>query len=292
MLQKKSERKRMLITKIVDNNNKLNQETKNCNLYVKNLPLTLKEDKMKEIFSKIGGVKSVKIDKYILQTKRGDQDLDILTSSGFGYVCYNNEEDAKKAIEEFNNKKLPGFESSPRPVLISLFQPKNERKQYISKMLAQQNMTPMPMSPYPYPLMFPMPRPMMNRNNYKNIYHKPQQRAQPPMNVNRPPVNQETTNRQDSLDSNSNNKDDEPNYEHMKSLANDELRKDYLGEFLFKKIEQHPLAQSKNLDVETISRITGMILGIENMDEIFEITTNNENIAARIKEALNLLEMK
>ena len=78
----------------------------------------------------------------------------------------------------------------------------------------------------------------------------------------------------------------------MKSLANDELRKDYLGEFLFKKIEQHPLAQSKNLDVETISRITGMILGIENMDEIFEITTNNENIAARIKEALNLLEMK
>ena len=50
MLQKKSERKRMLITKIVDNNNKLNQETKNCNLYVKNLPLNLKEDKMKEIF--------------------------------------------------------------------------------------------------------------------------------------------------------------------------------------------------------------------------------------------------
>lgn len=60
----------------------------------------------------------------------------------------------------------------------------------------------------------------------------------------------------------------------------------------YSKIEQHPLAQSKNLDVETISRITGMILGIENMDEIFEITTNNENIAARIKEALNLLEMK
>ena len=292
MLQKKSERKRMLITKIVDNNNKLNQETKNCNLYVKNLPLTLKEDKMKEIFSKIGGVKSVKIDKYILQTKRGDQDLDILTSSGFGYVCYNNEEDAKKAIEEFNNKKLPGFESSPRPVLISLFQPKNERKQYISKMLAQQNMTPMPMSPYPYPLMFPMPRPMMNRNNYKNIYHKLQQRAQPPMNVNRPPVNQETTNRQDSLDSNSNNKDDEPNYEHMKSLANEELQKDYLGEFLFKKIEQHPLAQSKNLDVDTISRITGMILGIGNLDEIYDITTKNEYIEGRIKEALELLGIK
>jgi RNA recognition motif-containing protein len=246
---------------------------------------------MKEIFSKIGPVKSVKIDKYILQTKRGDKDLDILTSSGFGYVCYTNEEDAKKAIEEFNNKKLPGFESSPRPVLISLFQPKGERKQYISKMLAQQNMTPMPMSPYPYPFMFPIPRPMMNRNNYKNTYHKPQQRPQQYINANRPQIKQETNNH-DSIDSNSINKDDEPNYEHMKNLANEELQKDYLGEFLFKKIEQHPLAQSKNLDVETISRITGMILGIGNLDEIFEITTKNEYIEGRIKEALNLLGIK
>ena len=37
-LQKKSERKRMLTTKIIENNNKLNQENKDCNLYVKNLP--------------------------------------------------------------------------------------------------------------------------------------------------------------------------------------------------------------------------------------------------------------
>jgi RNA recognition motif-containing protein len=293
MLQKKSERKRMLITKIVDNNNKLNQETKNCNLYIKNLPLTLKEEaKMKEIFSKIGPVKSVKIDKYILQTKRGDKDLDILSSSGFGYVCYNNEEDAKKAIEEFNNKKLPGYENSPRPVLISFFQPKSERKQVISKMLAQQNMAPIPMSPYPYPFMIPIPRPMMNRNNYKNTYHKPQQRSQQQnINANRPKVNQETDNR-DSFGTSSINKEDEPNYEHMKSLANEELQKDYLGEFLFKKIEQHPLAQSKNLDVDTISRITGMILGIGNLDEIYEITTKNEYIEGRIKEALALLGIK
>ena len=293
MLQKKSERKRMLITKIVDNNNKLNQETKNCNLYIKNLPLTLKEEaKMKEIFSKIGPVKSVKIDKYILQTKRGDKDLDILSSSGFGYVCYNNEEDAKKAIEEFNNKKLPGYESSPRPVLISFFQPKSERKQVISKMLGQQNMAPIPMSPYPYPFMIPIPRPMMNRNNYKNTYHKPQQRSQQQnINANRPKVNQETDNR-DSFGTSSINKEDEPNYEHMKSLANEELQKDYLGEFLFKKIEQHPLAQSKNLDVDTISRITGMILGIGNLDEIYEITTKNEYIEGRIKEALALLGIK
>ena len=35
LLQKKSERKRMLLTKIGDNNNKLNQEFRNCNLHIK-----------------------------------------------------------------------------------------------------------------------------------------------------------------------------------------------------------------------------------------------------------------
>ena len=86
-------------------------------------------------------------------------------------------------------------------------------------------------------------------------------------------------------------KEDEPNYDYLKGLESVEQQKDYLGEFLFKKIEQHPIAQSKNLDVETISRITGMILGIGNIEEIYGITTNNENITARIKEALELLKI-
>ena len=294
LLQKKSERKRMLITKIVDNNNKINQETKNCNLYVKNLPRDLTEKKMKEIFSTVGEVKSVKIDKILIQTKRGDEDLDIIESRGFGYVCYTNEEDARKAIEEFNEKKLPGFEDSPRPVLINKFMPKNERKQLLTKIQAQQNLIQMPMHPMTYPIMYPMPRPVMNRM-HKN-YRKPQHPQQNPNHVpimTPTPFNQnvQNINNQNIMMSNSSNKDDEPNYEYLKSLPTEEAQKDYLGEFLFKKIEQHPLAQSKNLDVDVISRITGMILGIGNIDEIYVITSNNQNITARIEEALKLLKI-
>lgn len=296
LLQKKSERKRMLITKIVDNNNKLNQETKNCNLYVKNLPRDLTEKKMKEIFSKVGEVKSVKIDKILIQSKRGDQDLDIIESRGFGYVCYMNEEDAKKAIEEFNEKKLPGFESSPRPLLINKFMPKSERKQYLNKLQAQQNIMPMPLHPMPYGIMYTMPpRPFMNRiqKHYRKPQHPPQIQNPAPV-VNQPPVTQNIQNvsgQNNMMSNNSSNKDDEPNYDYLKSLATEEQQKDYLGEFLFKKIEQHPLAQTKNLNVDTISRITGMILGIGNIDEIFGITTNNEFITARIQEALQLLKI-
>ena len=83
LLQKKSERKRMLVSKIVDNNNRLNQETKNCNLYVKNLPRNLSDEKFKEIFSEVGEVKSVKIDRFVLKTKREGKDLDMLESRGF-----------------------------------------------------------------------------------------------------------------------------------------------------------------------------------------------------------------
>ena len=48
---------------------------------------------------------------------------------------------------------------------------------------------------------------------------------------------------------------------HNNMIGKIDVQKDYLGEFLFKKIEQHPLAQSKNLTVDVISKITGMILG-------------------------------
>ena len=289
LLQKKSERKRMLTTKIGDINNKLNQEYKNCNLYIKNLPYDLTEEKFKEIFSKCGEVKSVKIDKFILQTKINNKFVEKEESKGFGYVCYTSEEGAKKAKEEFNNKTLPGYENSKRPILISNFMPKNERKQLLNKIQTSQNQnypynmpSPAPgYPPYMYPPMFP--RPIPNRG-HKGNYRKPVQPMQPQT---QPIINQIPPNQNQNIPS---NKEDEPSLEYLKSLDNIDAQKDYLGEYLFKKIEQHPIAQSKSLTVETISRITGMILGIGDIKEIYDITINNDSIAARINEAMALLE--
>ena len=289
LLQKKSERKRMLTTKIGDINNKLNQEFKNCNLYIKKLPYDLTEEKFKEIFSKCGEVKSVKIDKFILQTKINNKFVEKEESKGFGYVCYTSEEGAKKAKEEFNNKTLPGYENSKRPILISNFMPKNERKQLLNKIQTSQNQnypynmpSPAPgYPPYMYPPMFP--RPIPNRG-HKGNYRKPVQPMQPQT---QPIINQIPPNQNQNIPS---NKEDEPSLEYLKSLDNIDAQKDYLGEYLFKKIEQHPIAQSKSLTVETISRITGMILGIGDIKEIYDITINNDSIAARINEAMALLE--
>lgn len=284
LLQKRSERKRMLTTKIGDINNKLNQEYKNCNLFVKNLPLDLTEDKFKEIFSKCGEVKSVKINKFLLVTKVSDKFVESETSRGFGFVCYTSEESAKKAIDEFNQKNLPGYENSKRPIIINNFMPKHERKQLLNK-IQQTNLYPgNMMPPYGYPpYMYPQmyPRPMPNRG-HKNNYRKPQnaqqQATQPvPSSV---PLTQNPP---------ASKNEDEPNLAFLKGLPNIEAQKDYLGEYLFKKIERHPIAHNKSLSMETISKITGMILGIGDINEIYEITVNNDSITARIDEALGLL---
>ena len=290
LLQKKSERKRMLITKIGDINNKLNQEFKNCNLHIKNLPYNLTEEKLKEIFSKCGEVKSVKIDKFILQTKKNDQFVESEESKGFGYVCFTTEEAAKKAKEEFDGKTLPGFEESKRPILINFFMPKNERKQFLNNIQASQNqnypyMPPgMPgYPPYMYPPMFPRnPQNRGHKGNYRKPAQPNQQQVQQPI-MNQPPTQNINMN-------NNNNKEDEPNLEYLNSLTDVDAKRDYLGEYLFKKIEQHPIAHSKNLTVDIISRITGMILGIGDIKEIYDITINNDSITARINEALELLE--
>ena len=292
LLQKRSERKRLLTTKIGDINNKLNQEFKNCNLYVKNLPFELTEEKFKEIFSKYGEVKSVKISKYLLVTKINDEFKEIETSRGFGYVCYTTPDSAQKAIKELNEKFLPGFENSKRPVMITLFMPKYERKQILNKIQTTNNQRftyPMPMTmqgmPQPYMTPYNMNYPRTQRHPDYKKPKRPQQQ-----NVNQT-QNQNVQNQKAQSNNNSSvNKEDEPNYQYLESLENDDLKRDYLGEYLFKKIEQHPIAHSKSLTVETISRITGMILGIGDIKEIYDITVNFDSITARIKEALSLLE--
>lgn len=85
-------------------------------------------------------------------------------------------------------------------------------------------------------------------------------------------------------------REDEPNIAYFDSLETKESQKEYLGEFLFKKIEQHPIANENRFTIDTIGRITGMIIGIDNIKEIYEITTNYDNLTSRINEAMNLLK--
>ena len=80
-----------------------------------------------------------------------------------------------------------------------------------------------------------------------------------------------------------------PDLKYLKSLKNDNDKRDYLGEFLFKKIENHPLTLTKNLTIDEIGKITGVILDIEDILEIIDIFQNNQQFNNKIQESLELI---
>ncbi|MBW6536628.1 MAG: RNA-binding protein [Mariniphaga sp.] len=68
------------------------------NIYVGNLPYNVVEDDLREIFEEYGEVSAVKI---IADKLTG-------RSKGFGFVEMDDDQEAKKAIEELNNAELSG----------------------------------------------------------------------------------------------------------------------------------------------------------------------------------------
>ncbi|NCO10987.1 RNA-binding protein [Candidatus Pacearchaeota archaeon CG_4_9_14_0_2_um_filter_39_13] len=69
-------------------------------VYVGNLPWSVDNEKLKELFSEFGEVTEavVIIDKYSRRSK------------GFGFVTFVNDEDGQKAIEAMNGKEIEGRE--------------------------------------------------------------------------------------------------------------------------------------------------------------------------------------
>ncbi|MFW5755529.1 MAG: RNA recognition motif domain-containing protein [Tangfeifania sp.] len=79
------------------------------NIYVGNLPYSVVEEDLREIFEEYGEVASVKIINDKLTGR----------SKGFGFVEMDDDDEARKAIEELNNADLSGRnikvnESRPR----------------------------------------------------------------------------------------------------------------------------------------------------------------------------------
>lgn len=67
-------------------------------VYVGNLPFGVDDEKLRDTFSKFGEVEEATVikDKYSGRSK------------GFGFVTFTNDENAKKAIEEMNDKEVEG----------------------------------------------------------------------------------------------------------------------------------------------------------------------------------------
>ncbi len=327
-LIKKSDREKTLNYKPTDNFSRFN---KNCNLHIRNIPYDCTEEYLTEVFSKYGEIISSKIQKYTLVTKQGEEIKNQTMSKGFGYVCFASDEAASAAKEDYNEKRLPKYETWNRPLLIEFFMPKGERQGINKQINSQFNpfqmnkkipfMGSMPSVNYMMPMYQPsvgnlggpmvkmggntnmgsnmggmsMPpnmgnMPMYSRPNpnFKKVMQYPPNMNNPtgqnkqPTNQNKQPILVQTTTPNVLIE--------EPDVKYMERLEDDGARKEYLGELIFKKIENYLVSRHKDITIDTIGKITGMILGIEEINEIVEITKNNDQLHLRIQEALELLD--
>ena len=81
-------------------------------LYVGNLPYSVNDDALKDMFSAYGNVASASI---IMDRMSG-------RSKGFGFVELEDDGEAQKAISEMNEKEIEG-----RKMVVSIARPKEER---------------------------------------------------------------------------------------------------------------------------------------------------------------------
>lgn len=288
-LMNKHDRKRYLANKIYDQNIQLTRKFRDCNLHVKNLPIEMKEEDLKLLFTQFGDIKSVKVPETITVTKIKGEFVERTTSCGFGFVCFTSSDSAKLAFEDMNGKTLEG---SQRPLIISYFMPKNERSQVLGNTYStKKNMSWEGMGlNQPF-----MGGDMFGRGPYRMPPHlmNMQPQTKTVNNTNNNLLNNNTPNTQGKQTTQPQETDkkqvDEPNYDLLKNMEDDASKKDYLGEFIFRKIESHFLTETNNLTMDHIGKITGMILGIEDINEIIDICKNENHLTSRIVEALSLL---
>ena len=304
---------------------RINDLNANCNLIIKNLPLTAKEEDLIIIFSKYGTVTSARIEKNKLE-KKDEKGKFELVSKGFGYISFDKPENAKNAMDDLNGKYLPGFESWSKTLTIELFMTKHERQFVENKEINLSPANPsnyfmsnqndpknyqnfMGSYPYPYPYNYPHGAPLMypmpfNQNSYygnnygfkrnrrggynNNYYRNNNYRNNNYKNNN---YNNKYKEKKQKVEQNEEKKKkiDLTEYNNLQSL---EDKKDFLGEKVFKAIEESAIASEKKVDMETIGKITGMIIELPNQKEIIEILENPSILDSRIEEALKLLGWK
>ena len=278
----------------------------NNNLYVTNIPQRATKEDFEKTFGQFGEIESTKLDEDTTITKDA-KDKQQFFNKGFGYISFKKVEDAKKALESLDGKYIKGFENHYKRLSVEYFIPKDKRNPMTQgnfiqmssgsvlypnlpgQYMPQQYMVPIPMIPNNQMRMYNNKGGFKNmgygNRRYNNNYKNRGNRA----NKNNQKRNNNTGNK------NMNNKKEEEkkvefDQETFDKLKTEEEKNEFLGEKIFNLIQGNKIIKEKNADEEVIGKITGMILGIQNNEEIIDILKSPSRLEERIKEAYVLFE--
>ena len=293
----------------------------NNKLYIRNIPLLATEEDLRKVFEPFGTIKSIKLDMETVDVKEKDEIKKRVSNKGYGYISYENAECAKKARESLNNTHLQGFGSFPRPLIIDFYIPKDKRKlmenmptsgfNYMEQGMIFPHFQGFPpqMIRVPFPNQYIwQPGNFPNRGYNTGFKQKYNKRGgyRGGYNKNNHQRKNNNMNKQNQNQKNMNNNENENNYQQEKKEVieenkekfdyetfnnlNEEEKRDFLGERLFASIQESPQIVGKNIDIDTIGKITGMIIAIPKEEEIIEILENPSVLDSRILEGLTLLQ--
>ena len=282
---------------------KIEEQYEKSDLYVSNIPPMATKEDLEKTFGQYGPIKNIKLDEDKSITSETKEKIKFL-NRGFGYVLFEKPEDAQKALESLAGKYIIGFENYFKPLNVDNFIPKDKRN--ITQGTNYYNISNAPMLypgqyiPAPQ-YMMPMPigiNPIPNNQIRPNQYMFPQGNFKGGLRRfnNRGRVRGKNMQRRNNGNTNNNmdKKEDEKKLvferESFDKMESEEEKRDFLGEKLFNLIQENQMIKEKNEDNEIVGKITGMILGIENFEEIIDILESPSKLEGRIKEALELLE--
>ena len=275
---------------------KIEEPYQKNNLYVCNIPPMATKEDLEKTFGQYGQIKNIKLDEDETITKETKEKVKFL-NKGFGYVLFEKAEDAKKALESLAGKYIIGFENYFKPLIVENYFPRDKRNitqgtnyynisnpQMIYSNIPGQfipppsYMVPIPMGMNPIPnnqlmqqqYIFPQGnfkggfRKFNNRGRGGNRGGKNNQRR----NNNYNNVNNNYNNNMNNMNKKEEEKKIEFDHESFNKIESEEEKRDFLGEKLFNLIQENKTLKEKKGDSETVGRITGMILGIQDINEI------------------------
>ena len=293
---------------------KIEEPYQKNNLYVCNIPPMATKEDLEKTFGQYGQIKNIKLDEDETITKETKEKVKFL-NKGFGYVLFEKAEDAKKALESLAGKYIIGFENYFKPLIVENYFPRDKRNitqgtnyynisnpQMIYSNIPGQfipppsYMVPIPMGMNPIPNNQIMQQQyIFPQGNFKGGFRKFNNRGRGGNRGGK--NNQRRNNNYNNYNNNMNNmnkKEEEKkiefDHESFNKIESEEEKRDFLGEKLFNLIQENKTLKEKKGDSETVGRITGMILGIQDINEIIDILERPSKLDSRIKEAFELLE--
>jgi len=291
--QKKSERESELKNKFKLLKMEQFSKYNGINLYIKNLDDDVKEDQLRKEFSAFGTIRSLKI---MTDDKKN--------SKGFGFICYEQPDEAQRAIAEMNNRPLAG---SSKPLYVTFHEPKEIRRQKLAQEQLQrkQNIRPNMLQPvypppgYSYPSnagppQYMYPSQMVRQPPRGWVYPTPYpQNAQPPSLPRSQGRNPASAAPRSKPAGPRRGQPNQMQHQHQHqaeipltleqlSLHAPDQQKFLLGEKLYIQIQKK--------QPERAGKITGMLLDSGwSIEELFSLLESEEKLNQKIDEAVNVL---